>query len=236
MIRLCNVTKTFRNRKKETVAVRNVSFTIHRGEIFSLVGENGCGKSTLAKLLLGLLSPTEGEIFFGEKRLERKRELALEAQIIFQDSLSSLHPRMRVKDLIDEPLRIWKRASRVDELLDLVALPSSLKERYPHELSGGQRQRVSIARALSLNPPFLILDEALSSLDLITQAQIARLLKELHSGLGLTYLCISHDWEFVESFSHRIATMKKGEIVRITPKGKGDEETEPLALGGEQRF
>ncbi|HLB52549.1 MAG TPA: dipeptide/oligopeptide/nickel ABC transporter ATP-binding protein [Chlamydiales bacterium] len=221
MIEVRKLTKIFYSRKERTEALSDLTFSIQKGEIFSLIGESGCGKSTLAHLLMGLLEPTSGEIFFNGKEMTNKRErsLALHMQIVFQDSLSSLHPRMCVEDLINEPLKIWGKKERAEELLHLVGLPESLKKRVPHELSGGQRQRVSIARALSLNPSFLIFDEALSSLDLLTQKQIIDLLIDLQKTFNLTYLFISHDHALVRSFSDQIAELRQGKLKSIEKNG-----------------
>lgn len=204
--------------------VRNVSFQLRKGETFGLVGESGCGKSTVAKLILGLEKPTAGEIFFNGQRIDclsetRRRPLRPRLQMVFQDSGSSLNPRKRVAELLAEPMlyhRIVSRGevmARVDRLLDMVGLTRDMRDRYPHEFSGGQRQRICIARVLSLNPDAVVLDEPVSALDVSVQAQILNLLRDLQQELGLTYLFIGHGLGAVRYMSHRMAVMYMGEIV-----------------------
>lgn len=215
-----HLTKLYSLERKRTLrAVHNVSFTLQKGETLGLVGESGSGKSTLGKMLLRLIDPSSGQIFFkGEEITHRKnRALCRQMQMIFQDPFSSLNPRMTVDNLLREPLKIHGLPYRTDELLDLVGLPSRAKERYPHEFSGGQRQRIGIARALALQPDFLICDEPLSALDVSIQAQIINLLQNLQKELGLTYLFITHDLAVVRYLSTRIAVMHHGEIVEIGP-------------------
>lgn len=211
MIEVKNLSKAFWMGKSPFYAVKNVSFSLKKGEILGLVGESGCGKSTLARMLLGLISPTEGEILFEGVRI--KRNLPDRMQMIFQDPFASLNPRMMVRDIIDEPCLIHKKKGRSFELLDLVGLSENTASRFPHELSGGQRQRVGIARALALNPDFLVCDEPISSLDVSIQAQIVNLLLDLHKELGLTYLFIAHDLSMVRYISTRVAVMYQGEFV-----------------------
>lgn len=217
MIELCNVSKTFQIGKQTITAVNNVSFQIQKGEILGLVGESGSGKSTLAKLLMRLEKPTQGKILFEQTDLclSKNRHLCRHMQMIFQDPFSSLNPRMTVKSLIEEPLVIHKATGNVDELLNLVGLPSDAKWRFPHEFSGGQRQRIGIARALALKPKFLVCDEPISSLDVSIQAQIINLLKSLQKELQLTYLFIAHDLAMVRHISDRIAVIHQGSIVEI---------------------
>lgn len=211
-------------------AVDGVSFEILRGETLSLVGESGCGKSTVARLLVGLYTPTRGEIeFFGrdlkEMNTEAGRPLRQKLQMIFQDPYASLNPRWRVADIIAEPLRthglVRDKATviaRVDELLNLVRLAPADKEKYPHQFSGGQRQRLSIARALATNPQFLVCDEPTSALDVSVQAQVLNLMKDLQRDLGLTYLFISHNLAVVRHISDRVGVMYLGRIVELSPK------------------
>lgn len=217
MIEVRNLTKIYTLGKKKIYAVHNVSFHLQKGEILGLVGESGSGKSTLGKMLLRLVSPTSGQIFFDKEEITHSKDMHLcqRMQIIFQDPFASLNPRMTIGDLIAEPLKIHKRRLRVDELLDLVGLPRQCKGRYPHEFSGGQRQRIGIARALALNPDFIVCDESISALDVSIQAQIVNLLLNLQKELGLTYLFIAHDLSMVRYISTRVAVMHRGEIVEI---------------------
>jgi len=209
-------------------AVDGVSLTIHEKETLGLVGESGCGKSTLGRLLLRLEEPTEGTIIYNGQDILRldKEELRLlreKIQIIFQDPYSSLNPRYTVSQLIMEPLIIHKRGDalerkeRVMELIKDVGLQEEHLDRYPHEFSGGQRQRIGIARALALNPKFLVCDEPVSALDVSIQAQVINLLQELQKKYGLTYLFISHDLLVVEHLCNRIAVMYLGRIVELSP-------------------
>lgn len=210
-------------------AVEDVSFTMARQEVFALVGESGCGKSTLGRLLLRLEEPTNGQVFFEGKDLGslNSREIfqfRRRAQIIYQDPYSALNPRKKIGQLIEEPLVIhrWgsaaERRERVVDLLRRVGLRPEHAERYPHEFSGGQRQRIVIARALALNPIFLVADEPVSALDVSIQAQVINLLEELQEELKLTYLFISHDLSVVEHMAHRIGVMYLGRLVEIGPK------------------
>ena len=227
-----HLTKTFKlnrgllRRARSLYAVNDVSFEIARGETVGLVGESGCGKSTLGRTLLQLYEPTSGSVVFDDQELtqlsqRQMRRVRRHMQIVFQDPYTSLDPRMRVGRLIAEPIRIHGMADQVDgdarviELLDLVGLRQDSARRYPHEFSGGQRQRIAIARALAVNPSFLILDEPVSSLDVSVQAQIINLLDELQQALGLTYLLIAHDLSLVRHVSDRVAVMYLGRIVEL---------------------
>lgn len=218
-------------RKEIQAAVEDVSFSVYPGETFGIVGESGCGKSTVARLIMALETPDSGEVLLDGQRIdnlsERQRmQLRPQFQMVFQDSGSSLNPRKTVLDILREPMlhhQVVKRRDaehRVEELLQLVGLPLSAKERYPHEFSGGQRQRICIAKALSLNPKLVILDEPVSALDVSVQAQILNLLRDLQQELGLTCVFIGHGLGAVRYVSHRIAVMYMGRIVET-----GDAET-----------
>src|SRR6059036_3509395 len=209
-------------------AVDDVSFNIDEGETFGLVGESGSGKTTTGRCLLRLIEPSSGTIRFrGEDVLDfssrRLREARRDMQIVFQDPYSSLNPRMRARQIVEEPLIIHRlgvrseRRARVEELFRLVGLDPTHLERRPREFSGGQRQRIGLARALALNPSFLILDEPVSALDVSVQAQVVNLLMDLQQRLSLTYLFIAHDLRLVEHICSRVAVMYLGKIVEMGP-------------------
>ena len=206
-------------------AVADVSFDLRRGDVLSLVGESGCGKSTTGRCILRLVEPTSGSVVFEGEELTTKSEREMRAvrkdmQIVFQDPFSSLHPRRRIRDIVAEPLIIHgmpreKAHAAVPGLLERVSLQPHEADRYPHEFSGGQRQRIGIARAVSLEPKLLILDEPVSALDVSIQAGVLRLLEELRNELDLTYLFIAHDLSVVRHISNRVAVMYLGKIVEL---------------------
>ena len=228
LVEVKHLKQYFGTKKNVVKAIDDISFDIYEGETFGLVGESGSGKSTTGRALLRLYQPTDGEILFEGKdiaTLTKGKELLefrKEAQMIFQDPYASLDSRMKVRDIIAEGIDIHHLASTkeernkmVDELLETVGLNREHANRYPHEFSGGQRQRIGIARALALNPKFIVCDEAISALDVSIQAQIVNLLKKLQKEKGLTYLFIAHDLSMVKYISDRIAVMYHGRIVEM---------------------
>ena len=234
LLEIRNLTKYFRvgggwlTRKDDLKAVDGVSFDIEDGETLGLVGESGCGKSTLGRCLLRLIEPTSGEVLFQGTDLMKlnwsdMRDMRRQMQIIFQDPYASLNPRMRVGEIIGEGLEIHEIAKgaqakeMVMALLERVGLRDEHYQRYPHEFSGGQRQRIGVARALAVNPKFIVADEAVSALDVSIQAQILNLLQDLQEEYKLTYFFISHDLRVVEHVSRRVAIMYLGKIVEIAP-------------------
>jgi oligopeptide/dipeptide ABC transporter ATP-binding protein len=227
LLEVKNLKKYFKAGKQHVKAVDDISFTIYRGETLGVVGESGCGKSTAGRTILRLYEPTEGEVRYEGKNVydlkpNKLKQMRREMQMIFQDPYASLNSRMTVKDIIGEAMDIHrlatgnKRTERVKELLSLVGLNPEHMNRFPHEFSGGQRQRIGIARALAVEPQFIICDEPISALDVSIQAQVVNLLKNLQKKLGLTYLFIAHDLSMVKHISDRVAVMYLGKIVEIT--------------------
>lgn len=231
LLQVRHLVKEFRQggwfrRPTVTRAVDDVSFDVHAGETFGLVGESGCGKTTTGRCILRLIEPTSGEVIFRDNNLAalnaaQLRNARRHLQIVFQDPYSSLNPRMRVGAIVEEPLVIHQegdsatRAARVRELFELVGLDPSSTSRYPHEFSGGQRQRIGLARALALNPSLIVADEPVSALDVSVQAQVVNLLIDLQQRLGLTYLFIAHDLRLVRQVCSRVAVMYRGRIVEL---------------------
>ncbi len=228
LVELKNISKHYKIGKKKLIAVNDFSLKIERGETLGLVGESGCGKSTIAKMIIRLIDPTFGSLFFEKVDIcsllkKGLKEMRRNMQIVFQDPYASLNPRMTVQDIIGEPLSIHglergiKKKERIESLLNLVGLNSNHMSRFPHEFSGGQRQRIGIARALAVNPKFLICDEPISALDVSIQAQVVNLLKDLQKKMGLTYLFIAHDLAMVKYLSDRVAVMYLGHLLELAP-------------------
>lgn len=222
-----SITKSLLSRKEASIkAVDGVSFFVFKGETLGIVGESGCGKTTLGKVILRLIEATEGEVIFEGRNIltlkhEEMRKLRRKMQIIFQDPYASLSPRMNVGDIIGEPLGVFGVARGVEKeklvlkLLGTVGLPSHIINRYPHEFSGGQRQRIGIARALALNPKLIVCDEPVSNLDVSIQSQILNLLSDLQKKLGLTYLFIAHNLSIISYISDHVGVMYLGKMVEI---------------------
>ncbi len=236
LLQVDDLTKHFPVRKgflqrvaAQVKAVDGVSLRIAQGETLGLVGESGCGKTTVGRSILRLIEPTSGKIRFAGQdviaaRGEELRRMRRDMQIIFQDPYASLNPRMSVSDIVAEGLRVHgivrtraERLDRVRELLEMVRLDPGYVNRYPHEFSGGQRQRIGIARALSLEPKFIVCDEAVSALDVSIQAQVINLLMDLRDRLGLSFLFVAHDLSVVRHISHNVAVMYLGKIVELAP-------------------
>lgn len=222
-----NLKKYFTVARGTLHAVDDVSFTLEKGKTLGVVGESGCGKSTLGRVIIGLLDATDGEVYFnGENTVgikgKSKDELRKQMQIVFQDPFSSLNPRMSVSEIIGEPLKIYKACAnkheykeRVAELMNTVGLAPRLADSYPHELDGGRRQRIGIARALALEPQFIVCDEPVSALDVSIQAQILNLMQDLQQQRNLTYMFITHDLSVVKHISNDILVMYLGQMVEI---------------------
>jgi len=224
-----NLKKHFKTPKGLLHAVDGINFSIEKGQTLGVVGESGCGKSTTGRVILRLLEATEGEIFFEGKNIrefnkKEMQKLREDMQIVFQDPFASLNPRMTVSEIIGEPLIIHKKCKnkkeveeKVNELMETVGLSKRLTNAYPHELDGGRRQRIGIARALSLDPKFIVCDEPVSALDVSIQAQVLNLMQDLQKELGLTYMFITHDLSVVKHFSDEIAVMYLGQLVEKAP-------------------
>ena len=230
MLQVKKLQQTFQISKNFTVnAVNNISFHINKGEIFGLVGETGCGKSTTARTIMGVNKLTGGEIFFKGKEIsdprvyrENKKDIQKNMQIIFQDSAAALNPKMSVRDIIAEPFETHKIITnkseldkKIDELLEIVGLDKTYKSKLPGEISGGQRQRVAIARSIGVEPDFIIADEPIASLDISIQAQIINLFKKLQIEYGFTFLFIAHDLSIVRFLTDRVGVMLNGKIVEM---------------------
>lgn len=217
------------NVREEVVhAVDHFNLAVEKGEVVGLVGESGCGKSTVGRMIAGILPPTEGQLYFHGSEVsamdkQAGRNTALQIQMIFQDPFASLNPRMRVQDIIGEApvihgiIRREEMAAYVEDVMRRVGLDLDYRRRYPHQFSGGQRQRIGVARALAVKPEFLVCDEAIAALDVSIQAQVLNLFMELREDLNLTYLFISHDLGVVEHISDRVVIMYLGHIVEIAP-------------------
>jgi len=229
LIEVKNLQKYFKSAGGQVHAVYGVSVTTEKGETLGLVGESGCGKSTLGRTLIHLNEPTGGEMFYDGRDVTRLNtrqltEFRKDVQMIFQDPFSSLDPRQTIQDIIEEPMRLATRMSKSElkektiELMDTVGIEKRLRQSYPHELDGGRRQRVGIARALALDPKFIVCDEPVSALDVSIQAQILNLLMDLQETRGLTYLFITHDMSVVKHISNHICVMYLGQMVEKSEK------------------
>lgn len=228
VLELKNLSNTYYNsnsnifgKGKALKVLKDVNFNVKKGEIFGIVGESGCGKSTLAKSIVNLNSNVEGDILIEGQNIKHIKSISEKVQIVFQDPLSSLNPKKTIGWILEEPLKIHRkgnkkeRIKRVNEILELIGLDSSYRDRYPHELSGGQRQRISIGSSIILNPKFVVLDEPVSALDVSVQAQILNLMMDLHHKLNLSFLFISHNLNVVYYMCDRVAVMYLGEIVEL---------------------
>lgn len=226
LLKVRNLKKFFRIGEQTLKAVDDISFEIMRGETLGIVGESGCGKSTVGRTILRLYEPTAGEVFFDGQNINQLNKQEMKAmrrnmQMIFQDPYASLNPRMTVGDIIGEALDIHglavgqKRKERIQELLSLVSLNPEHMNRFPHEFSGGQRQRIGIARALAVEPQFIVCDEPISALDVSVQAQVVNLLEHLQEKMGLTYMFIAHDLSMVKYISDRVGVMYLGKMVEL---------------------
>lgn len=229
LLEVKNLKKYFNTPRGLLHAVDDVTFTIDKGRTLGVVGESGCGKSTTGRSILRLIEPTAGEVFFegqdvvklSDEEMRKKRQ---EMQIIFQDPFSSLNPRKTISQTIMDPIKINKlitdkneQVARVEELMETVGLAPRLYNAYPHELDGGRRQRIGIARALAMNPKFIVCDEPVSALDVSIQAQILNLLEDLQDKMGLAYMFITHDLSVVNHFAHDIAVMYLGRLIEKAP-------------------
>jgi oligopeptide transport system ATP-binding protein len=232
VLQVQNLKKYFDIGKRQILkAVDDVSFTVGGGEVLGIVGESGCGKTTLGRTVAGLYKPTSGRIIFDGEDITAKPDSELlgfrkKLQMVFQDPYASLDPRMTAGEIIAEPIDVHnlargrERTERINYLLNLVGLDPERANRFPHEFSGGQRQRIGIARALAVDPEFIIADEPISSLDVSIQAQIVNLLTRLQEERGLSFMFIAHDLSMVRHFSHRVAVMYLGKVVEIAPSGQ----------------
>ena len=231
LLEVRNLSKDFHTKKGLLQAVNDITFDVRRGETLGIVGESGCGKSTTGRAVLRLVEPTSGEVRFDGQDIlaygaRKMREARKDMQIIFQDPFASLNPRLSISQIIAEPFDVYRmyspgeRAQRVLELMRTVGLSNKLVNAFPHELDGGRRQRVGVARALALNPKFIVCDEPVSALDVSIQAQILNLIQDLQQKLDLTYMFISHDLSVVKHISNRVAVMYLGKIVELTTSRK----------------
>lgn len=233
LIEVKNLKKYFATPRGTLHAVDNVTFNIEKGKTIGIVGESGCGKSTLGKTLMRLHTPTSGQAFFKGEDIasmpikEFKKKYRADIQMIFQDPYASLDPRMSVLQLVEEPIRVQNKSlsraevtAKAQEMMELVGLAKRLEGAYPHELDGGRRQRIGIARALSLNPEFIVCDEPVSALDVSIQAQVLNLLQDLQQDRGLTYMFITHDMSVVKHISDDIAVMYLGQMIEKCPAGE----------------